>query len=42
MKASNTIMEEDEETNGRSVLITRLPVGVIQTVLGLQARYLDN
>lgn len=32
MKASNTVMEEDEKINGRSVLTTRLPAGVVQTV----------
>ena len=42
MKTSNMIMEEDEEINGRSVLITRLPVGVVQTILGLQTGYSDN
>ena len=29
MKAFDTIMEEDEEINGRSVLTTRLPAGVV-------------
>ena len=42
MKASNTIMEENEKINGRLVLTTRLPVGVVQTVLGLQAGYSDS
>ena len=34
MKASNMIMEEDEEINGRSVLTTRLPA-VVYIVPGL-------
>ena len=34
-KASNTIMEENEKINGRSVLTTRLPVGVVQILPGL-------
>ena len=42
MKASNTNMEEDEEINGRSVLTTKLPAGVVQIVPRLQAGYLDS
>ena len=42
MKASDSIMEKDEEINGRSVLITRLPARVVQTVPGLQVGYLDS
>ena len=34
-KASNMIMEENEKINGRSVLTTRLPVGVVQILPGL-------
>ena len=41
-KFFDTIMEEDEEINGRLILTTRLPVGVVQTVLGLQVGYLDS
>ena len=39
MKAYNTIMEENEKINGRSVHTTKLPAGVIQIVPGLQAGY---
>ena len=42
MKASDMIMEEDEEINGRSVLTTRLLAGVVQIVPGLQAGYSDS
>ena len=42
MKASNTIMEENEKINGRSVFTTRLPAGVVQTVPGLQVGYSDS
>ena len=42
MKASNTIMDENEEINGKSILTTRLPVGVVQIVPGLQAGYSDS
>ena len=41
-EASNTIMEENEKINGRSVLTTKLPTGVVQTVPGFQVGYLDN
>ena len=42
MKASNTIMEEDEKINGRLVLTTKLQAGVVQIVPRLQAGYLDS
>ena len=42
MKASNTIMEENEKINGRLVLTTRLPAGVVQIVLRLQVGYSNN
>ena len=42
MKAYNTIMEEDEEINGRSVLTTKLLAGVVQTVPGLQVGYSNS
>ena len=41
-KFFDTIMEEDEEINGRLILTTRLPVGVVQTVPRLQAGYSDS
>ena len=35
-------MEKDEEANGLKVLVAKLPVGVVQTVLGLQTEYPDS
>ena len=42
MKASNMIMEENEEINGKSIVTTKLPAGVVQTIQGLQARYSNS
>ena len=33
---------ENEKINGRSVLTTKLPAGVVQTIQGLQARYSNS
>ena len=34
-------MEKDKEANGLKVLTAKLPIGVVQTVLGLQTEYPD-
>ena len=36
------IMEENEKINGKSILTTRLPVGVVQIVPRLQTGYSDS
>ena len=41
-EASNTIMEENEKINGSSVVTTRLPAGVVQTIPGLQVGNPDS